>query len=175
MTVFQNRMDAAEHFSLVKAPLSDTPLVRIHSECITGDVFGSSKCDCGMQLDRSLQLISEEGGILIYLRQEGRGIGLANKVKAYALQEQGYDTVEANLQLGLLIDDRDYAVAYQILKQMGISSVRLLTNNPTKVAAMAKYGVSVTERIPVNIPSTHENQTYLKTKKEKLGHFLAMN
>lgn len=175
MTVFQNRMDAAEHFSLVKAPLSDTPLVRIHSECITGDVFGSSKCDCGMQLDRSLQLISEEGGILIYLRQEGRGIGLANKVKAYALQEQGYDTVEANLQLGLPIDDRDYAVAYQILKQMGISSVRLLTNNPTKVAAMAKYGVSVTERIPVNIPSTHENQTYLKTKKEKLGHFLAMN
>ena len=176
MTVFSNQLDDAEHFSLTKPPLftNQVPLVRIHSECITGDVFGSCKCDCGSQLQQSLALISAEGGILIYLRQEGRGIGLANKLKAYALQEKGYDTVEANEQLGLPVDNRDYAVAFQILKQMGVDVVRLLTNNPYKVEAIQQYGINVSERIPLAIEPTDENRAYLKTKQEKLGHLLAI-
>ncbi len=177
MTVFSNHIDDSEHFSLTKIPKfsNQVPLVRIHSECITGDVFGSCKCDCGSQLRQSLDLISAEGGILIYLRQEGRGIGLANKLKAYALQEQGYDTVDANVQLGLPIDDRDYAVAFQILKYMGIDVIRLLTNNPFKVEAIAHYGIKVSERIPLAVEPTNENRAYLKTKKEKLGHLLAID
>ncbi len=174
MTVFSNQIDHAEHFVLVKAPQSSNqvPLVRIHSECITGDVFGSCKCDCGSQLEQSLDLIGAEGGVLIYLRQEGRGIGLANKLKAYALQEQGYDTVDANIELGLPVDSRDYVVAFQILKHLGIASLRLLTNNPLKVDAMSRYGLQVTERIPLAVEPTEENRGYLKTKKDKLGHFL---
>lgn len=178
MTVFENDLDAAEHFVLVKPPLygNQVPLVRIHSECITGDVLGSCKCDCGKQLEHSLSLIAEEGGVLIYLRQEGRGLGLANKLKAYALQEKGLDTVDANLMLGLPIDDRDYAIAYQILKYLGIESLRLLTNNPGKIAAIEQYGIRVTQRIPLEMPATRENKNYLKTKKEKLGHlFTAIN
>ncbi len=177
MTVYKNELDSAEHFVLVKAPLfaNQIPLVRIHSECITGDVFGSCKCDCGQQLELSLSHIAAEGGILIYLRQEGRGIGLVNKLKAYALQEQGLDTVEANLELGLPADDRNYAVAYQILKQLGVESVRLLTNNPLKVAAVEHFGIKVSERIPLEVIPTNENRGYLKTKKEKLGHFLAID
>lgn len=176
MTVFTNQIDDCEHFSLVKAPLfaNQVPLVRIHSECITGDVFGSCKCDCGSQLQQSLKLIGAEGGILIYLRQEGRGIGLANKLKAYALQEQGYDTVDANVQLGLPVDNRDYAVAFQILKHMGIDVIRLLTNNPSKVAAITMYGINVSERISLAVEPTTENRAYLMTKKEKLGHLLAI-
>ena len=174
MTVFSNQIDDAEHFALVKPPLfsNQVPLVRIHSECITGDVFGSCKCDCGSQLQQSLALIAAEGGILIYLRQEGRGIGLANKLKAYALQEQGYDTVEANVKLGLPVDSRDYAVAFQILKDMGVDVIRLLTNNPSKVAAITQYGIKVSERISLAVEPTNENRAYLKTKQEKLGHFL---
>ncbi|MFI4919130.1 MAG: 3,4-dihydroxy-2-butanone-4-phosphate synthase [Legionellales bacterium] len=174
MTVFTNELDCAEHFVMVKSPLfaNQVPLVRIHSECITGDVFGSCKCDCGKQLEMSLALIAAEGGALIYLRQEGRGIGLANKLKAYALQEQGLDTVEANLQLGLPADDRDYAVAYQLLKYLGINVLRLLTNNPLKIEALEHYGIQVSERIPLEIDATIENYSYLKTKKEKLGHLL---
>lgn len=177
MTVFNNDLDGAEHFALVKPPLfgNRVPLVRIHSECITGDVFGSCKCDCGKQLAHSLSLIAEEGGVLIYLRQEGRGLGLANKLKAYALQEQGLDTVEANVKLGLPIDDRDYAIAYQILKCLGIEALRLLTNNPKKIASIEKYGLKVTQRIPIEMDPTNENMRYLKTKKEKLGHLLSIN
>lgn len=176
MTVFHNALDTAEHFALVKAPTmtNKVPLVRIHSECITGDIFGSCKCDCGAQLKQSLTEIGKEGGVLIYLRQEGRGIGLANKLKAYALQEQGYDTVEANLQLGLPADNRDYGVAFQILKYLGLDVVRLLTNNPKKVEAIEKYGIKVSERIPVMIRPTQENRNYLKTKQQKLGHLLAV-
>lgn len=176
MTVFSNQMDTSEHFALIKTPVfsNQVPLVRIHSECITGDVFGSCKCDCGSQLQQSLDLIAAEGGVLIYLRQEGRGIGLANKLKAYALQEQGYDTVDANVQLGLPIDNRDYAVAYQILKYMGIDVMKLITNNPRKVLAMTQFGLNVVERIALNVEPTTENLAYLKTKKDKLGHFLAI-
>ena len=175
MTVFSNDLDDAEHFAMIKTPYPNTPLVRIHSECITGDVFGSCKCDCGSQLNQSLALIAEEGGILIYLRQEGRGIGLANKLKAYALQEKGYDTVEANLALGLPIDARDYAVAYQILKYLGVSAIRLLTNNPEKVSSIEQYGISVLERRSLSVQPTSENRTYLKTKQEKMGHILTID
>ncbi len=176
MTVFSNQIDDCEHFVLVKEPLfsNKVPLVRIHSECITGDVFGSCKCDCGSQLQQSLDLIGDEGGILIYMRQEGRGIGLANKLKAYALQEQGYDTVDANVQLGLPVDSRDYAVAFQILKYLGVDTVRLLTNNPYKVDAIIQYGINVSERISLSVEPTNENRAYLKTKQEKLGHLLAI-
>lgn len=177
MTVFANDLDSAEHFALVKQPIyaNQVPLVRIHSECITGDIFGSCKCDCGKQLEQSLSQISAEGGVLIYLRQEGRGIGLANKLKAYALQEQGLDTVDANHELGLPVDNRDYAIAYQILKHFGIDAVRLLTNNPSKITAVERYGITVTERVPLEVEPTQESHRYLKTKKEKMGHFLAIN
>lgn len=174
MTVFHNEIDSAEHFAMVKQPLfgNQVPLVRIHSECITGDVFGSCKCDCGKQLHLSLKRIAAEGGVLIYMRQEGRGIGLANKLKAYALQEKGLDTVEANEQLGLPVDDRNYAVAFQILKYYGINVVRLITNNPSKLSALQEHGIQVSERIPLETEPTNENRDYLKTKKEKLGHIL---
>ncbi|ARG97293.1 bifunctional 3,4-dihydroxy-2-butanone-4-phosphate synthase/GTP cyclohydrolase II [Legionella micdadei] len=176
MTVFHNKLDSAEHFALVKAPLykNQIPLVRIHSECITGDVFGSCKCDCGKQLKQALAQIGKEGGVLVYLRQEGRGIGLANKLKAYALQEKGYDTVDANLQLGFPADNRDYSVAFQILKYLGVESLRLLTNNPKKVESLEKYGLKVCERLPLAICPTSQNREYLRTKQQKLGHLLGI-
>lgn len=176
MTVFDNQLDDAEHFVLIKTPLFNkkSPLVRIHSECITGDLFGSCKCDCGAQLQQSLAMIAAQGGILIYLRQEGRGIGLANKLKAYALQEQGLDTVEANVTLGLPVDNRDYAVAFQMLKYFGMDDIRLLTNNPLKVDAITRYGICVSERVALTVEPTCENKAYLKTKKEKLGHLLVV-
>ena len=177
MTVFSCKADQAEHLALVKKPTvpNSIPLVRIHSECITGDVFSSAKCDCGEQLNQSLSLIGEAGGIIIYLRQEGRGIGLANKLKAYALQDEGFDTVDANLQLGLPVDNRDYAVAYQILHYMGVQSLRLLTNNPHKVSAMAQYGLHVVERVPLKVEITPQNRAYLMTKQQKLGHYLSID
>ncbi|KTD25218.1 bifunctional 3,4-dihydroxy-2-butanone-4-phosphate synthase/GTP cyclohydrolase II [Legionella maceachernii] len=176
MTVFHNELDSAEHFALSKAPMvkNQIPLVRIHSECITGDVFGSCKCDCGKQLKRALAQIGKEGGILVYLRQEGRGIGLANKLKAYALQEKGYDTVDANLQLGFPADNRDYAVAFQILKYLGVESLRLLTNNPKKVESLENFGLKVCERLPLAVEPTPENREYLRTKQQKLGHLLGI-
>lgn len=172
MTVFSNRLDHHEHFALVKAPKvpNQVPLVRIHSECITGDVFGSCKCDCGAQLNASLAQIAEEGGVLIYLRQEGRGIGLGNKLKAYALQEQGLDTVEANLKLGFMADQREYAVAFQMIKHFGIETLRLMTNNPKKIDALRRYGIRISERVPLALEPTEENRNYLKTKQSKLGH-----
>lgn len=174
MKVFRNDLDSAEHFALIKESVDKTlpPLVRIHSECITGDVLGSCKCDCGEQLDRSLELIAEQGGVLVYLRQEGRGIGLANKLKAYNLQAQGYDTVEANLALGFPADNRNYAVAYQILKHLHIQNLRILTNNPLKMQALENYGLKIEARLDLNIRPGVENQSYLKTKQEKLGHLL---
>ena len=150
------------------------PLVRVHSECITGDVFGSSKCDCGAQLDQSIALIGEQGGVIIYLRQEGRGIGLSNKLKAYALQEQGFDTVEANVKLGLPVDSRDYDVAYQILNFLGIGVLRLLTNNPNKVSALEQSGIVVSERIPLLVEPNPNNRDYLSVKQTKLGHYLTI-
>lgn len=176
MMLFENEIDGCDHFALLKPPTEEShpPLVRIHSECITGDVFGSCKCDCGKQLEQSLALLAVEGGVLIYMRQEGRGVGLANKMKAYSLQDVGYDTVEANEHLGLPVDNRNYAMAFQILKHLGLNQIRLLTNNPFKMAAMEHYGITVSERIPVLVAPTLENKAYLKTKQMKLGHYLSI-
>ncbi|MFJ5956743.1 GTP cyclohydrolase II [Paenarthrobacter sp. NPDC092416] len=151
------------------------PLVRLHSECLTGDVFGSYRCDCGEQLAFALELIHEEGGTLLYLRgQEGRGIGLANKIKAYALQEAGFDTVEANEQLGLPVDARSYSAAGQILAEMGLHKVRLLSNNPDKQNRLAQAGVSVVEMVPTEVPSREQNLRYLQTKKDRMDHRLTL-
>jgi 3,4-dihydroxy 2-butanone 4-phosphate synthase/GTP cyclohydrolase II len=157
--------------SVTHAANSKPVLVRVHSECLTGDCFGSLRCDCGPQRDRALELIAEEGrGVLVYMRQEGRGIGLLNKVRAYALQDAGADTVEANVQLGFDADQRDYGAAAQILRQLGISELRLLTNNPRKVAALSSFGLKVTERVPLRVGENPHNQHYLSTKTKKLGH-----
>jgi GTP cyclohydrolase II len=150
-------------------------LVRAHSECLTGDVLGSSRCDCGEQLEGSLRFLQQQGrGILLYLRQEGRGIGLANKISAYALQEQGLDTVEANLALGLPEDAREYRVAAEMLLDLGVRRVHLLTNNPAKIAGLERYGVEVVERIPLSMSPNLSNLGYLRTKREKMGHLYPM-
>ena len=150
-------------------------LVRAHSECLTGDVFGSSRCDCGEQLDDSLRRLEERGrGVLLYLRQEGRGIGLAKKISAYALQERGLDTVEANLALGLPEDGRDYRVAAEMLLDLGVRRARLLTNNPAKIEGLGRYGVEVVERLPLRVSPNPSNLAYLRTKREKMGHLFPM-
>ena len=150
------------------------PLVRMHSECLTGDVFGSYRCDCGEQLEQALGLVQEQGGTVVYLRgQEGRGIGLANKLRAYALQENGADTVEANEQLGLPVDARDYEAAAEILTELGITRIRLLSNNPVKREHLERYGVTVVSMVPSEIPSRLENQHYLETKRDRLNHQLS--
>lgn len=162
-----------EHVAMVVGTVDDAApvLVRLHSECLTGDVFGSRKCDCGEQLRESLRLLQAEGrGILLYLRQEGRGIGLTSKIQAYALQSQGYDTVEANLALGLPADARDYGEAAGMLRDLGVSRVRLLTNNGAKVDGLQTSRIEVTERVPLQIPSHATNHRYLWTKQEKMGH-----
>lgn len=171
--VFRTQLDDKEWVVVTSGEVkkNKSPLVRLHSQCFTGDVLHSLRCDCGDQLKASLKLISENTGILIYLPQEGRGIGLENKIKAYALQDQGFDTVEANRALGFEDDLRDYSIAAQILKSLSIASVKLMTNNPAKIAGLEKHGISVDTRIPLEIASK-ENQQYLKTKKEKLGHLL---
>ncbi|MED3088052.1 bifunctional 3,4-dihydroxy-2-butanone-4-phosphate synthase/GTP cyclohydrolase II [Bacillus toyonensis] len=173
---YSNTLDTKEHIVLVKGDISslcEPVLVRVHSECLTGDVFGSCRCDCGPQLHAALTQIEREGkGILIYMRQEGRGIGLLNKLKAYKLQERGLDTVEANEKLGFPADLRDYIISAQILKDLGVYQLRLLTNNPKKIASLQEYDLKVIERIPLQVPTTKENKTYLETKVTKLGHLL---
>jgi GTP cyclohydrolase II len=162
-----------EHVALALGAIDDGEpvLVRVHSECLTGDVFGSSRYDCGEQLADSLRLLQEQGrGVLLYLRQEGRGIGLANKISAYALQERGLDTVEANLALGLPEDGRDYRVAAEMLFELGVRRVRLLTNNPAKVEGLERHGLEVVERVPLGITPNPSNLGYLRTKREKMGH-----
>ncbi|MFG6119380.1 bifunctional 3,4-dihydroxy-2-butanone-4-phosphate synthase/GTP cyclohydrolase II [Thalassobacillus sp. B23F22_16] len=170
---YTNDVDFREHVALVKGEISpDEPtLVRVHSECLTGDVFGSYRCDCGPQLEAALRQIDENGnGVLLYMRQEGRGIGLLNKMHAYKLQEQGLDTVEANQKLGFAPDLRDYGIGAQILKDLGITKLRLLTNNPRKISGLGGHGLEVVERLPIEMPSRTENEKYLQTKKSKLGH-----
>ena len=176
--VFVDDAGKKEHIAMVrgdigKMPVSYAPLVRLHSECLTGDVFGSRRCDCGRQLDGAMKLITEEGaGLVLYRRQEGRGIGLENKVRAYALQDQGLDTVEANVHLGFDPDERDFAVGAHMLLAMGIRSIRLITNNPAKAAALSRFGISVVERIPMVVEPDPYSESYLRTKREKLGHLL---
>ncbi|WP_195263164.1 bifunctional 3,4-dihydroxy-2-butanone-4-phosphate synthase/GTP cyclohydrolase II [Clostridium sp. 1001275B_160808_H3] len=172
---FTEKVSGKEHVALVLGDIenADSVLVRVHSECLTGDIFGSKRCDCGEQLDFALKAIREEGtGILLYMRQEGRGIGLINKLKAYKLQEEGYDTVEANLKLGFQPDLRNYDIAASILKSLKVSNVKLMTNNPEKVKGLEGYGISVSERVPVIIKANNVNDFYLKTKKEKMNHIL---
>jgi 3,4-dihydroxy 2-butanone 4-phosphate synthase/GTP cyclohydrolase II len=166
------RPDGIEHLALVLGMLGDAPLVRVHSECLTGDVFASARCDCGAQRDLALELIAAEGrGALIYLRgQEGRGIGLGEKIRAYALQEAGYDTVDANLALGHPADARDYSDAAEILRHLGATSIRLLTNNPAKTDALAAHGIRVIVRESIVIEPTVANAAYLLTKRERMGH-----
>ncbi|MDR7540469.1 MAG: bifunctional 3,4-dihydroxy-2-butanone-4-phosphate synthase/GTP cyclohydrolase II, partial [Armatimonadota bacterium] len=175
--VYENTLDGVGHLALVKGEVAggDPVLVRMHSECLTGEVFGSLRCDCGEQLRAAMQMVQRAGrGVIVYIRQEGRGIGLTNKIKAYALQDGGKDTVEANELLGFPPDPRDYGVGAQILADLGLHQIRLITNNPQKRAGLEGYGLEVTERIPLEMPPNQENYRYLKTKRHKLGHLLSI-
>jgi GTP cyclohydrolase II len=175
LCLYMNNQNDKEHLALVMGDVAGQRdvLVRVHSECFTGDVLGSLRCDCGQQLQQALQLIAEEGqGVLVYLRQEGRGIGLPDKLRAYNLQDMGYDTVDANLLLGHQADERDYTVAALILQDLGVRSVRLLTNNPKKIESLQKLGIAVTNRVPLQPQVTTENAAYLMTKAQRMDHFL---
>ncbi len=173
---YENQVDNETHVALVRGDIGDGKdvLVRVHSKCLTGDVFHSGRCDCGAQLETALARIAEEGrGVLLYLNQEGRGIGLANKIRAYELQDQGLDTVEANERLGFKADQRDYGIGAQILSDLGVKTMRLLTNNPRKFVGLQGYGLAISEAVPLEIPASESTRRYLKTKKDKLGHRLS--
>ncbi len=172
---FREKLTGKHHVALVKGEVAgqEDVLVRVHSECLTGDVFHSLRCDCGEQLELALaQIGAEQCGVLLYMAQEGRGIGLLNKLRAYELQEQGRDTVEANLELGFPADSRDYGIGYQILADLGLTTIRLLTNNPRKMESAIAYGLTVTEQVPIEVPPNEDNLRYLQTKRAKLGHRL---
>ncbi len=178
IALFRSKVDMKEHVAIIKGKidLSKPVLVRVHSECLTGDIFGSMRCDCRAQLHEALRMIEEEGrGVVLYMRQEGRGIGLHNKLKAYKLQEKGKDTVEANIALGFKPDLRDYGIGAQILRELGIRKMKLMTNNPKKVVGLNAYGLEIVERVPIEIKPNAVNENYLQTKKEKLGHLLLIN
>jgi 3,4-dihydroxy 2-butanone 4-phosphate synthase/GTP cyclohydrolase II len=176
--VYESLLDGQEHFALVmgELPTDEPVLVRVHSECLTGDVFGSLRCDCGTQLEAALDQIAQAGrGVVLYLRgQEGRGIGLGHKIRAYNLQEHGRDTVEANLELGFPADAREYGIGSQILVDVGVRKMRLLTNNPSKYGALGGFGLEIVERVPLVVPPTRENARYLRTKQERMGHTLGL-
>jgi 3,4-dihydroxy 2-butanone 4-phosphate synthase/GTP cyclohydrolase II len=173
--LYESRLEGDHHLALVKGDVrrGGPVLVRVHSQCLTGDVFGSARCDCGPQLHAALRAIEKRGrGVLLYLRQEGRGIGLAAKLKAYALQDAGLDTVEANVKLGYPPDLRDYGIGAQILVDLGVREIELLTNNPRKLVGLEAHGLKITRRVPIPIPPTRHNRRYLATKRDKLGHLL---
>ncbi|MBM3302119.1 MAG: GTP cyclohydrolase II, partial [Deltaproteobacteria bacterium] len=175
LIVYENDVDNHHHVALIKGDIhtNDPILVRVHSECLTGDVFGSRRCDCGPQLQKAMQMVAEAGrGIILYMQQEGRGIGLLNKIKAYALQDQGCDTVEANARLGFKPDLRDYGIGAQVLADLRVRKMRLMTNNPTKIVGLEGYGLEVVEQVPIEIEPCATNLRYLSTKKERMGHLL---
>jgi 3,4-dihydroxy 2-butanone 4-phosphate synthase / GTP cyclohydrolase II len=174
---FKQKMDGIEHVALIKGTWQpdEAILVRVHSSCVTGDIFGSQRCDCGEQLHRAMEMIEKEGkGVIVYMNQEGRGIGLFNKIKAYKLQEQGRDTVEANLELGFADDERNYGIGAQIIRQLGVSKMRLITNNPIKRIGLEGYGIKIIENVPIEIQPTPFNTFYMKTKRDKMGHHLGL-
>lgn len=174
---YTNSIDSKEHLAVYMGDLSsvESPLVRVHSECFTGDVLGSMRCDCGEQLDQSLALVAAAGvGIVIYLRQEGRGIGLLEKLRAYNLQDQGFDTVDANLMLGHGADEREYSLAALILQDLSVTTIRLITNNPAKILALEASGIKVSERVALAVAANHDNAGYLQTKAQRMNHFLPL-